>query len=163
MNQNSNPSGFRVWTGPATSEVALRAIEIIDAHGARCTVYSVADGFKIKLTVEVSVPVEHARIGFRVLSIDGTIVFSSDDLDSLGSCIADERGCYEIEVAIPPNLLNEGIYTITAAAHVPSVRWLFMETDAIQFELYASDAIGARRLGFFRPDLVWSMNRIRST
>ena len=148
-------SGLREWKTGIGIDALLKRAEIVDAKGERRTEFNIDEAIEVRLQIDVERETPGARTGFRIVCGDGMVAFTSEDVDSLTSGIASRRGRHLISAKIPAGLLNEGTYSITAAAHLPNVRWLFLEDFVLQFRVHSTETAGAKRPGVVRPVIRW--------
>ena len=159
LGSGSSDDGFRVWPEGVGDVVQLHVVEINGVDALRRSEFTAQEDIHLRLKIKVTEPLPDARIGFRLLSQEGNVVFSSEEADGLGSGISGTAGDHELRATIPGGLLNQGSYSITVAAHVPNVRIIFFEENVIHFRVNGVGAIGnevqTNRLGVIRPRLAW--------
>jgi len=164
MEQGTSEIGVRVWPEGVGECVALHAVEVCNAGGNRTTEFTAQEEIAIRFRIRVAQPSGDARVGFRLVSQDGIVIFSSEETDFFPTGIASAAGEHELLATIPGGLLNEGTYSVTAAAHIPNLRILFFEESVLRFKVNGVGALGndiaTGRLGFIRPKLAWAHARI---
>jgi len=166
MNQGTSSTGSRSWPGGIGEDVQLLGVQLIDAAGMVRSDFEIREQLRVQISVSVKQEVGDARIGFRLVSNNGSTVFSSEDLESLDGSTAATVGDHTLSATIPGGLLNEGTYFLTFAAHQPNVRWLFLEENALQLNIHQTDRlggeIGSKRLGFVLANLQWTRSTGRT-
>lgn len=157
INYNRTEGGYREWSKGAGSDVLLHSVETLDATGKRATDFGILDEVTVLIHVTAERPVPEARIGFRVLSSEGNVVFSSDDREILSSSPVEKAGAYVLRATIPGNVLNDGSFTVSVVAHIPNVRFLFHEDNVLPLRMHTKELPGFKRLGYIRPPVHWQV------
>ena len=161
MEHGSEDASYKVWSKGVGEGILLCEAEVCGSSGSRRAEFSANEDINLRFGVKVERFTKEARIGFRLMSLDGTIIFTSEDSDTLKLSTSYGVGDHQLSATIPAGLLNEGVYSVTAGAHVPNDRILFFEESVLRFRVNASGALGsetpATRLGFIRPRLNWTL------
>jgi lipopolysaccharide transport system ATP-binding protein len=146
-------------SAPATARL-VRVWLINDRGEVTATVTSnssfhIAIGYEIRTTQEV-------RVGFRLLTQDGIVAFSSTDTDPDGWGAPREPGFHVSRCLVPGNLLNTGRYWLTVSCDVPMREILFLAENILPFTVEPIGGVGAalsdNRLGVIRPSLQWHIS-----
>jgi len=76
--------------------------------------------FQVRLTYEVPAPLARLELSVRILTADGTPIFTTLRSDcSPDTLLTTQQGFYESRITIPGMLLMPGDYVINVAAHAP--------------------------------------------
>jgi lipopolysaccharide transport system ATP-binding protein len=156
----------RAWTddeqSPGTNKVRLRSVRATDAEGNSSGTVDIRRPVFIEIQYDVLQALPHLRVGFRLLTAEGTEVFSSADTAN-----ADWRqrprgvGRYVSRCEIPGNLLNEGVYMVTVGGDTPYVEGYFVEEYVIRFEVEQTGGPGShdpeKWPGVVCPQLGWEV------
>ncbi|MDR7417459.1 MAG: Wzt carbohydrate-binding domain-containing protein, partial [Armatimonadota bacterium] len=139
----------------------LRRVSITDRHGGVMDAVPSDAEFLVRIEYTVTSPIENVRVGFRLHTNDGTLVFTTGDTDPAGTGAPRRPGTHTSICTIPGNLLNEGHYYVTVACDQPGHEILFVHEHVVTFTIYMTGGAGAAvrdgRLGVIRPALGWSM------
>ena len=163
MGQETYDNGVVTFQQAAGQEVCVLRAELLDSRDQQRTEFSTDDVIRVRLQVAVNQAAAGGRIGFRVVASDGACLFSSEDVDSFESGIAEQPGHHDLLATIPAQFVNEGSYTVSLAGHVPNVRWLFQEEEVLRFKVFGTDVLGTKPRGVVRMKLAWerSCSRIQ--
>jgi lipopolysaccharide transport system ATP-binding protein len=119
------------------------------------------DELVLRLEYECAVHHPKLRVGFRLHSSDGTVLFTSTSTDRGNSRApaCSLGGTFQSECRIPPCLLNFGQYSITVTCDIPNQTVCFIYNGALSFSIepglettYAEEY----RLGALTPSLHWA-------
>ena len=153
--------GWADGDGPGDEDARLVALSILDEDGeTRSTVHS-GRPFIVRMDLDVGSDIEKLCIGFDIASSDGSVVFRSDHTDSEPEDWPQLRpGRNHLECAIPPFLLNQGVYYIMARVSLRGVRWIVDgDTASVAVEVHrdpgASPYMRTARPGVIAPILTW--------
>jgi lipopolysaccharide transport system ATP-binding protein len=162
----------RTWSDdegrPGDNKVRLLSVRAIDAEGKVAGTVDIRRPVCIEIQYEVLQALPHLRVGFRLLTSEGTEVFSSADTAN-----ADWRhrprgvGRYMSRCTIPGNLLNEGLYMITVGGDIPFVEGFFVEECVIRFGVEQTGGPGShdpeKWPGVICPQLNWEIEISKGT
>lgn len=166
MDQGVTDAAFSDWPEGLGAGVVLHRIEACDQKLARRFEFSAPEPILVRLEINVESPMPEVHLGFKLFSSDGTVVFTSQDSDSLPATAASVAGRQVLIATIPGGFLNEGTYHLSIAAHVPEVRILFSQENVVRFKVNGVDAMwaegGSNRLGVIRPRLDWQLSHVLS-
>jgi lipopolysaccharide transport system ATP-binding protein len=141
------------------NEFKLDAIRTRSTAGVVSSQLAVDEPFTVELEYRATERLRQARVGFLVLTADGTIVFDAYGSDDPRYTDPLEPGDYLSRCTIPPNLLSPGRYFLTFNADIPGQRILATFQNVAAIDIVDTGAVGAEtakhRLGFIRPSLEW--------
>ena len=147
--------------GPGDEDARLVGLSILDEDGEpRSTMHS-GRPFIVRLDLDAGPNVERLCIGFDIASSDGSVVFRSDHTDSAPEHWPQLRsGRNRLDCAIPPFLLNQGMYYVMARVSLRDVRWIVDgDTASVAVEVHrdpgASPYMRTARPGVIAPILTW--------
>lgn len=159
IDHGATDAAFSEWPEGVGVGVVLYRIETCNQKLVRRFEFAAHEKIIVRMEINVETPLHDVRVGFRLLSADGTIVFTSQDSDSLPAPAASTAGRQELTAIIPGGFLNEGTYNLMIAVHIPDVRVLFSQENVVRFKVNGINGIGAdegsNRLGVIRPRLDW--------
>ena len=169
LNVNTSPCGRAIWADDENTcgdlDVRLLAVSLLQ------------DGEEIQSNIDIQKPSQVAidfsllrdqtppRIGIRLATQDGTIVFTSaTTTTNVINHPTWPAGTYHALCTIPGNLLNEGIYVLFHVwADHPFLRVHFLVESTLTFRVEQTGGVGsalpesANWLGIIRPDLKWQI------
>jgi lipopolysaccharide transport system ATP-binding protein len=120
--------------------------------------------FFIEIEYFLENKVQNLRLGFRLVSADGIVIFTSGDTDPDGTGKSRQPGRYISRCEIPKNLLNTGRYYITATCDQPMQEIYFAEENIVSFAVEMIDGVGSSvpdgRYGVIRPSLSWQIEEV---
>ena len=153
-------TGVKTWnSGVGDDSLRLHTVRLLNSNNNVTNTFDIKDNITIEMEFEVLRAVEGARVGFRLLTSDGTIVLTSEDTDSCSSLSIKEPGLYQTKAIIPGNLLNEGGYSLTFGCHLPMVRTIYFEENCLGLTIENTGGVGGfvddKRRGIIRPRLSW--------
>lgn len=152
---------YHPQSAPGDEYVRLKTVQLIGANGMPKSSFDLNEGFFIQIEYEILKQVSNFQLYVRVYTNDGILAFCSSEWDGvIFSGKHQEPGVYRTRIAIPPNLLNTGIFSLSVMGLIYSVRIIFEETDVLRWKIKLSEGIGGiasiERRGIFRPLLRWS-------
>jgi lipopolysaccharide transport system ATP-binding protein len=115
----------------------------------------------IEIDYTVLRPTVGLRAGFRLLSSDGTIMFTARDNDGVDLLAAQRStGTFMSRCEIPGNLLKGGRYFVTVSGAIPGARVNFQVESAVSFWVETTDSsFEPNRAGVIAPQLRWVIQR----
>jgi lipopolysaccharide transport system ATP-binding protein len=164
-------AGERVWDVdeiPASS-APLRpiAIRVRNAKGANVDVVRSTEPINIEVEYTLDELIQGLRIGLYLMSVRGEYVFTSFDTDEpekYDQFGVRPAGHFISNCTIPPDMLNEGRYTVGLNASSFRVKRYFMDERALTFTVDGKGAPGKQwaepRMGLVRPRLNWRIESI---
>jgi lipopolysaccharide transport system ATP-binding protein len=168
LTSGASCNGERYWelaAAPGNDKIRLRAVRIRDDHDAVSSIVRRDMPFSLELEYDILRPYLGIRTGFWLNTAEGILLFVAGDNEDVNWNERERpRGHYLSKCTIPAGLLNSGNYTITAAADIPGLEMLFVETGAISFTIEHTDVTkldGANRSpGLICPSLSWQITAI---
>ena len=167
--KESSAIGERVWRdnddAPGDEDIRVRAIRIRNSKQTTLGIVSTNEDIYIEIEYQVLRILRDARVGFQLLTTDGTVVLSSGDGDKIDGIFTREPGLYRSRCRIPNNFLNSGTYTVRLSGHIPGVKLFFSEEVLLPFTVVQTTEIGGhgRRPGVIRPLLEWQNVKLDET
>jgi lipopolysaccharide transport system ATP-binding protein len=170
LGAGSEERGERRWDdqhhAPGDEHIRLRAVRIRNAGGAVSSRLDIRLPFYVEIEYEVLRVLSSVRTGFRIVTADGTVVFtSSDSNDSAWDGRPRGPGAYLSRCEIPGNLLNEGQYALLNVwGDIPFVKVMFLEENLLTFHVEQTGGVSGRFperwSGVICPALPWSITTI---
>lgn len=162
LNYGTSQSAEYVWPQPAGDEyMKIESVVLENAGGERRSDFLTTEDIFISMVVNVLKESEFLRLGLRVLSSDGNVIFTSGTQDDLQAPIIHRRGKQKVMLKIPGNFLNNGLYFVTVAADIPMVKICFFEESVLFFNLEQSIGVGGilqdDRKGYIRTNFNWQI------
>jgi lipopolysaccharide transport system ATP-binding protein len=157
--------GERSWdelSAPGNDKMRLRGVRVVDAAGNIGSTLDIRRSFGVEVEYDVLQPLPHVRVAIRLLTEEGTVVFTSAD-SSDRSWRGEVRypGRYVSRCEIPGDFLNAGLYGLVVSADIPFVEVLFMEENVVAFHVEQTGGSGGdypeRWPGVVCPALPWSI------
>jgi len=169
LSDGAEAEGERRWTcdeeGGGNGKFRLRAVRVRDQQGSVRRSVDVQSPFCVEIEYEHAKPIAGLRVGFRLLSSDGTVVFSSTDRDGEGRGRPDRpAGAFVSRCEVPGEFLNKGQYSISVGVDVPMIEPILFVHNALSFSVESTGGVVGgvpdNRLGVVCPSLPWSVERI---
>jgi len=150
---------------PGSEYVRLRAVRVRNSAGNVASCLDVRFPFTVELEYRILRSVANLRLGLRVVAHDGTVVFSTRDLDNGREERIRDPGDYVSRCTIPGNFLDYGQYFVSFGADFPMTRSHFAVDQGLTFQIEATGGAGGHvadgRSGLLRIELPWSIEQIR--
>jgi len=148
-------------------DICLRAARILDSDGIPSSKIDILKPFFFEIEYEILTVITNLRIGFRMVTSDGTVVFTTSDTeasDSFGR--TRQPGRYVNRCQIPGNLMNEGRYSLLNLwADIPFVKVKFLVENVLPFQIERTGGPGARYperwTGVICPSLSWQILQLK--
>jgi lipopolysaccharide transport system ATP-binding protein len=149
---------------PGSEYVRLRAVRIRNSEGQITNSLDVRLPFMIELEYRILRPVTNLRLGLRIVAHDGTVVFSTRDLDDGREEQVRNPGNYVSRCTIPGNFLDYGQYFVSFGADCPMTRSHFALDQALAFQIEPTGGVGGHvadgRSGLLRIQLPWAIEQL---
>jgi lipopolysaccharide transport system ATP-binding protein len=153
-------------SAPGDGDIRLRAVRILDSGGILSSKLDIRKPFILEIEYEILNELTNLRIGFRVVTADGTVVFTTSDTevsDSFGRTRLPGKYCNRCE--IPGDLLNEGRYSVLNVwADIPFVKVKLLVENILPFQIERTGGSGARYperwAGVICPILPWEIRYV---
>ena len=150
-------------SAPGDEDIRLHAVRILDSQADTSSKLDIRKPFNVEIEYEILRVLTNLRIGFRIITADGTVVFTTSDSE-VPEWIGNERhpGKYINRCEIPGNLLNEGRYSLLNVwADIPFVKIKFLVENILPFQIERTGGAGARYperwTGVICPSLRWNI------
>jgi len=164
-------AGERVWDA---DEVPVNAapfvptsLKVKDRSGKVVDTIRSTEPVTLEFEYRLDAPITGLRIGIYLGTMRGEYVFTSFDTDDPGlfeKFSARNAGHYVSRAILPPDVFNEGRYSVGVNASSFGVRRYFMDENALAFNVDISGAPGTQwpepRVGPVRPRLEWKIEKI---
>jgi lipopolysaccharide transport system ATP-binding protein len=166
-------TGGRRWIpteAPGDERARLLAVHTTDAQGAPRSEFDLKEPIRVELEHEALEALAHPlSCQIRVLDASGLLVFVSEEIPEGDADLERVVGSpYVSSCEIPPNLLNEGLYSLSVYVTTPAQGRIHLhEEQAATFRVGDDMLPGSnRQLGYLgpvpgviRPLLPWSLRR----
>jgi len=164
-------AGERAWE---VEEVPLSSapfrpcsLRVKDGRGKVADTIRSTEPATIEFEYQLSAPVTGLRVGFYLSTMRGEYVLTSFDTDAphlFEKFDSRQAGRYISRAHIPPDIFNEGRYSLGVNASSFGVRRYFMDENALAFNVDISGAPGTHwsepRVGPIRPRLEWQIEKL---
>ena len=148
---------------PGSEEVRLTSVRIRNSEGEISSSLDCRLPFLVELEYRILRRVSNLRIGCRLVTSDGTVVFASKDVDNVEDL---ERmpGTYVSRCKIPGNFLNYGEYFVSVGSDSPMLKTHFFCDRILSLRIEQTGGVGGHiadnRCGLLRIALPWEIERI---
>jgi lipopolysaccharide transport system ATP-binding protein len=147
---------------PGNGDFRLLAVRVTDPEGGTAGTFDIRAPIRVEVEYRMLRPIRGLRVGFRLLSSDGTVVLSTTDLDAGESRDrARERGVFVSRCELPGGFLNMGGYSISLGIDVPMVESVLFMDNVVSFTVEntggAAGTAPDGRLGVVCPLLPWAV------
>ena len=152
-------------TAPHNRDFVLRAVRVRDSGGTVMASIDARHDFSVEIEYRLLKPIHGLRVGFRLLTSDGTVVLSSTDRDGDRWSDCDRAsGIYVSRCTIPGGFLNAGRYGVSISIDILTVESILFIDNIVSFDVeIAGDILGTisgRRLGVVCPCFPWKVDLI---
>jgi len=149
---------------PGSEYVRLTAVRVRNHEGAVTNVLDVRYPFSIEMVYRVLRQTANLRLGLRIVAHDGTVVFSTRDLDNEKEEQVRHPGDYISRCTIPGNFLDYGHYFVSFGADFPMTRNHFTLDQVLAFQIEPTGGVGGHvadgRSGLLRIQLPWVIEQL---
>jgi lipopolysaccharide transport system ATP-binding protein len=161
--------GLKEWSEgysqPGVDEFKFYDVRVVDAEGRVATQLDVRKPFWIQMTYEIKKPLSHCRVGIRLYTELGVVVFEAFDADDPKYTGARQPGRYLLRCEIPGNFLNARRYILSAYAGIPNFKFLAGAENILALDIENMGPVGSQianlvRDGVVRPQLRWSQDKV---
>jgi lipopolysaccharide transport system ATP-binding protein len=148
---------------PGSEAIRLIAVRVKNSKGEISSSLDCRLPFVVESEYRILRRVSNLRIGCRLVTCDGTVVFASKDVDSVEDL---ERvpGTYVSRCKIPGNFLNYGEYFVSVGSDTPSLKTHFFCDRILSLRIEQTGGVGGHisdnRSGLLRLALPWEIVRI---
>jgi lipopolysaccharide transport system ATP-binding protein len=140
--------------------IRLQAVRVKNSHGNVATYFDARHAIYVEIDYTLLKPTTGLRVGFRLLSSDGTILFTARDNDGVDGVLQRSPGTFRSRCEIPGRLLKGGQYSITVSADIPRVAVSFKVESAVSFWVESVDFSPQNRPGVIAPELGWALSEL---
>jgi len=144
--------------------IQLLGVSVKGPDGATGPDFGAELPLQVEILYRMLKPARDVRIGFRLTSSEGIVVFTTMDLDSKNNAEAStnrEPGVFVSRCHVPPCFLNRGLYSISVGSDIAMVQTNFFCENIVSFTV---EPVGGQlasrydnRAGFVCPDLQWEI------
>lgn len=164
-------SGERIWDADEVSAASApfrpTRLTVRDRSGKVVDTIRSTESSSLEFEYDLTAPVTGLRVGIYLSTMRGEYVFTSFDTDDpmmFEKFGARSAGRYVSRVILPPDIFNEGRYSVGVNASSFAVKRYFMDENALAFNVDISGAPGTQwpepRVGPIRPRLEWKIEKI---
>jgi lipopolysaccharide transport system ATP-binding protein len=148
---------------PGSEYIRLMGARLRDDHGKVTTVFGTRSSQTLEIEYRILRRTPNIRLGFGLVTYDGTVIFSSRDVDGQPEACARMPGDYIARCTIPANLLGLGQYAVTLVCDTRKIQVHFRLDRVLVFRVEdlgseADPAIGGGG-GLVRLALPWTLER----
>ncbi|MBI4917336.1 MAG: ABC transporter ATP-binding protein [Acidobacteria bacterium] len=169
--ESTTAGGTALWTAEAGANDDRRAsllrVAVTDEGGRVAEMVGSDRPFFVEIDYRLADRVEGVRVGYRLQTPDGLVVFTSADTDPDGWGTDRGPGVLRSRCVFPGKLLNGGRYLLSVGCDVPMREILFFHEAVAAFNVQVSGSAGGAipdgRLGLLRPSLDWSVAPVADT
>jgi lipopolysaccharide transport system ATP-binding protein len=115
---------------------AIDEIKLKNANGDSAEFFSSAEDIVIEMAVNCFERIPACQLALRVTSEDGTVVFTTSNVDSKEGLEAIPSGRHRFECVIPRSLLSIGRYVITVCLCIPGIETIDGHHDIVSFQVF---------------------------
>lgn len=148
---------------PGSEYVRLSAVRVCNHECSVANMLDVRFPFSVEMEYHILRPAANLRLGLRILTHDGTVVFSTRDLDDGKEEQVRIPGVYISRCTIPGNFLDYGHYFVSFGADSPKIQSHFALDQALAFQIEPTGGVGGHvadgRSGLLRLQLPWVIER----
>jgi lipopolysaccharide transport system ATP-binding protein len=152
----------RLPEAPGSEYVRLLALRVRSGRGEVTASIDARSPFDVEIEYEILRPTTSVRVGFRITTHDGTVLFSSTDVDEVETNRS--PGTYLSCCTIPGPFLNYGRYFLSVGSDTPMIQSHFLIERGLAFSVENTGGVGAHlsegRQGVLRPALPWTIRRL---
>ena len=145
--------------------VNLLRLTVRGPDGATGSAFGAETPLQVEVCYRILKPIRGMRIGFRLSSGDGTVVFTTTDRDADREEDTNgvrQAGVYSSCCHIPPAFLNRGQYFISLGSDIPMVQTNFFCENILSFTVEPVGGLAAwkydNRAGLVCPDFRWEIH-----
>ena len=154
------------WTNgdmPGDDTIKLHMVRITDTEGCGIHMVDGGSGFVVEMEYEIFRKVRGLEVGFRLSTVDGTAILTTDDKPSDYAGSVRLPGRYLARCQMPAGLLSSQTYCFSFGAHEPNVRLHYLVEAAL--ELVVSQTLARAgndpSWGVICPTLPWAVSKMK--
>ena len=160
-------SGSHIWPDGLSDNgidfFSIREANIKNNSNEVTTNLDVRNPFQIEIIYQIKKKLRSLRIGIRIDSFTGVILFGTYDTDSVKKEGVIEPGIYASKCILPGQFFNTDSYYVTIHAEESSGKRLARAENILSFSIENSGVIGnefnSKRYGLIRPLIPWEIER----
>jgi lipopolysaccharide transport system ATP-binding protein len=169
LSKGAEEEGERSWENldeaPGNDNIRLRAVRVLNSHAQVSSTFDVRLPIRVEIEYEVFSPLSNMRVGFRLITSDGVIVFDARDTeDQRWQGKTRSPGKYVSTCEIPGMFLNSGTYLLTVGSDIPFVETLFFEDIILTFNVQQTGIPSVHDSehvpGVICPSLKWAITKL---
>jgi lipopolysaccharide transport system ATP-binding protein len=151
---------------PGNDLVTLLAVSVKGPDGDTGPTFGAELPLQVEILYRVLKPTRDLRIGFRLSSSDGIVVFTTTDMDLSNdgdSSRSRDAGVFVSRCHIPPCFLSRGQYSISVGSDIATVQTNFLCENILSFIM---EPVGGQlawrydnRMGLVCPDFRWEIQQ----
>jgi lipopolysaccharide transport system ATP-binding protein len=169
LTSGTSGDGQRIWeegiANPGVSEFKLRAISIRNNGGEITGVLDARKPFWVEIEYEILKSLPFCRVGIRITTVEGIVVFAAFDADREEYAGSREPGRFVSKCKVPGYLLNPGRFILTGVAGITGIKNLAVLENVLSVDIEDTGAAGShvdgKRKGIIRPKLEWQVEALR--
>jgi len=154
----------RLEQAPGSDTIRLLEVGVRTQDGRFASSLDARSPFTIEITYEILQRTSNLRVGCRLLSHDGTVVLSSNDMDTREHDLDRLPGIYLNRCTMPGEFLNFGRYYVSIGADTPMLRSHFRLEREVTFQIEQTGGVGSQyadgRPGLVRLPLDWDLQKV---
>lgn len=154
----------RLEQAPGSDIIRLLEVGVRTEDGQFASSLDARAPFTIEITYEILKKTSNLRVGCRLLSHDGTVVLSSNDMDTREHDLDRLPGIYSNRCTFPGEFLNYGRYYVSVGSDTPMIRGHFRLEREVTFQIEQTGGVGSQysdgRPGLVRLPLDWDRRKI---
>jgi len=148
---------------PGSDTIRLLEVSVVNDEGRFAASLDSRHPFVVEVVYEVLKRSASLRVGCRLVSSDGIVILSTNDMDSTSGERDRAPGVYVNRCRFPGEFLNNGRYFVSVGADTPMVQSHFNVEREISFTIEQAGGAGSQysdgRAGFIRVPLDWDVRR----
>lgn len=169
LSVGSEAEGEHRWhniiEAPGNKKIRLRAVRVLNSDRVVTATIDARFSFYVEIEYEIMMHLPNMRVGFRLVTSSGIIVFDTrDTADHTWRGQGRHPGTYVSTCEIPGMLLNSETYVLTVGSDIPFVETLFYEESVLRFHVEQTGILSvhdAERVpGVICPSLSWHVLRL---
>jgi lipopolysaccharide transport system ATP-binding protein len=154
----------RLEQAPASDTIRLLEVGVRSEDGRFASSLDARASFTIEVTYEVLKRTSDLRVGFRLISPDGTVVVTTTDMDTIERDRDRSPGTYVSRCTLPGQFFNFGRYYVSVGSDTPMVRSHFLLDRGVAIQIEQTGGAGSHyldgRQGLIRLPLDWVVDKV---
>lgn len=154
----------RLEQAPGSDTIRLLEVGVRAQDGRFMSSLDARAPFTIEVTYEILKRTSNVRVGYRLLTPDGTVVIQSNDMDTSKHDRDRLPGIYVGSCTLPGEFLNFGRYYVSVGSDTPMLRSHFLLDRGIAIQIEQTGGVGGHfsdgRPGLIRLPLDWDVQKV---